>query len=157
MTGPSVDLNSGLSLLCRVDTRLCALPLESVIEMTRPLPVEPVAGAPDFVLGLSVVRGSAVPIVDAGRLLSGGRSPLSRFVILRVRERRVGLAVDAVLGVRSLQARSLEELPPLLRSAAADVVEAIGTLDSELLMILRAVRIVPEELLAAIETEALAS
>jgi purine-binding chemotaxis protein CheW len=133
------------------------LPLANVIETTRPLPIEPVAGAPDFVLGLAIVRGAAVPIVDAGRLLGGGKSAPARFVMLTVGKRRVGLAVAGVAGIHHVAAMSLEELPPLLRSADAAVVSAIGTLDAELLMILQTVRIVPEELLAALEKEAIAS
>jgi purine-binding chemotaxis protein CheW len=152
-----VQINSGLSLLCRVDTRLCALPLESVIETTRPLPVEPVVGTPDFVLGLSIIRGSAVPIVDAGRLLKGKGSSPTRFVMLRVGERRVGLAVDSVLGIRPLDSVALQELPPLIRSADAEIVSAIGALDAGLLLVLSAARIVPGELVASLEKAALAS
>ncbi len=152
-----VQTSGGLSLICRVDTLLCALPLECVIETTRPLPVKPVAGTADFVLGLSIIRGSAVPIVDAGRLLSGARSSPTRFVMLRVGERRVGLAVDSVLGVRSVGSVALGELPPLMRGADAEVVSAIGALDAGLLLVLSAARIVPGELLASLQKEALAS
>jgi purine-binding chemotaxis protein CheW len=152
-----MESKSGWSLLCRVDARLCALPLESVIETMRPLPVEPVAGAPPFVLGLSIVRGAAAPIVDAERLLGGRASNPGRFVMLKVGGRTVGLAVEAVAGVRQLGTVTLQEMPPLLRSADAEVVETIGTLDTELLLVLQAMRIAPESFFAAIETEALAS
>lgn len=152
-----MNIDSSLSLLCRVDTRFCALPLENVIETTRPLPIESVSGAPDFVLGLSIVRGSAVPIVDAGRLLSGRPSTPTRVVMLKVGERRIGLAVEAVLGVRSLSSVSVEELPPLIRTADSDVLTAIGALDAEFLVVLSAVRIVPDELFESMEAEALAS
>ncbi len=148
--------NAGLSLLCRVDTRLCALPLESSVEATRALPIEPVPGAPPFVLGLCIVRGAAIPIVDAALLLGSPRSSAARFVILRVGDRRVGLAVDAVLGVRQI-AGSFEELPPLLRGTDSSIVSAIGTLDAELLMVLRAVRMVPDEVYASVEAAARAS
>jgi hypothetical protein len=50
--------DAGLSLLCRVDTRLCALPLATVLETLRRLSIEPLAGAPAFVLGRSVIRGA---------------------------------------------------------------------------------------------------
>ena len=150
-------LGDGWSLLCRVDAWLCALPLEGVVETLRPLPIEPVAGAPDFVLGLSVVRGAAVPIVDVERLLGGRGANPTRFVMLKVGERRVGLAVEGVVGVRQIGATSLEDLPPLLRNAEADVVSTIGTLDSELLVVLQAVRIIPEAFFAAVEGKALAS
>jgi purine-binding chemotaxis protein CheW len=152
-----MDRGNDWSLLCRVEARLCALPLKSVIETLRPLPIEPVAGTPDFVLGLSIIRGGAVPIVDAGRLLGARGARVARFVMLQVGERRIGLAVAGVDGIRQMAAGSLQELPPLLRSASADAVSAIGTLDSELLMILEAVRIVPDNILAALDAEALAS
>jgi purine-binding chemotaxis protein CheW len=42
----------GASLVCRVATRICALPVGVVIETLRPLPLEPIAGAPAFVTGL---------------------------------------------------------------------------------------------------------
>ena len=152
-----INMDGGLSLFCRVDARLCALPLESIVETTRPLPCEPVAGTPDFVLGLSVIRGAPVPVVDAGLLVSGRRSSPSRFVVLRVGERRVALAVETVVGVRSTASVRLEDLPPLVRSVDSEMFVAIGALDAELLLVLTAVRIVPEDLLAGMEGEALAS
>jgi purine-binding chemotaxis protein CheW len=146
----------GWSLLCRIGTRLCALPLSSVVETLRPLPVEPVAGAPDFVLGLSVVRGGPVPIVDAGMLLAGEAGRPCRVVIVKAGTRRVGLAVDAVVGLRQLESR-LEELPPLLRGESGGRVTAVAALDAELLLVLQAMRLVPEEALAALEAKAAAS
>ena len=152
-----MQTGSGLSLLCRADTRLFALPLQSVVETMRPLPIEAVAGAPDFVLGLAVIRGMAVPVVDSGRMLNGKPSSIARFVLLKVGERRIALAVAAVLGLRALTPARLQELPPLIRGADADVIAAIGALDAELLMVLRAVRIVPEDLPATMRQDALAS
>jgi purine-binding chemotaxis protein CheW len=152
-----VDMESGLSLFCRVDARLCALPLESIVETTRPLPCETLAGTPAFVLGLSVIRGAPVPVVDAGRLLSGRRSSPSRFVVLRIGERRIALAVEAVVGVRSMNRSALQDLPPLVRTADADAITAVGALDAELLLVLTAARIIPDDLLVSMDGEALAS
>jgi purine-binding chemotaxis protein CheW len=147
------DPNTDVSLLCRLQTRLCALPLGLVVETMRPLPVEPVSGTPDFVLGLAIIRGAPVPVVDATRLLGGEtETPPARFVTLRLGDRRVALAVDAVVGVRALHAASLEALPPLLRDATADVVSAIGSLDEQLLLVLRNARLVPERLWSSLES-----
>lgn len=133
-------------LICRVQTRLCALPMQYVVEIMRPLPVEAMADAPQFVRGLSVLRGDPVPVVDAARLVCHADSQPGRFVSLVVGERRVLLAVDQVLGVRPVAAGTLRVLPPLLGNAGADFVDAIGLLDEQLLLILRAVRLLPEEL-----------
>jgi len=142
------DRSTGLSLVCRVEARLCALPLEHAVETMRPLAVEPVVGAPPFVRGLAVVRGEPLPVVDAARLLGLQEGPIGRFVTVAVGVRRVALAVDAVVGVRRFPPGSLRALPPLLHEAAGDVVDAIGLLDSALLLVLRSARLLHDEVSA---------
>ncbi len=122
------------------------MPVGLVIETMRPLAVEPLAGMPYFVRGLSVIRGIPTPVVDAGELLATREnSGATRFVTLRAGERQVALAFEAVLGVRNLSGALLEDLPPLLRDAGAELVSAVGTLDAELLIVLRSARILPDE------------
>jgi purine-binding chemotaxis protein CheW len=105
-----------------------------------------------FVLGVSMVRGTPVPVLDAALLLAAtGRSSPERFVALRVGSRTAVLAVDAVLGIRSLEGDALVKLPPLLRDAEGAVIEAIATLDSDLLVVLRCARIVPPEVWASLD------
>lgn len=150
-TGDRADAR--LVLLCRASSWMCALPVSSVEETMRPLPVVPLSGAPPFVLGVSVIRAMPVPVVDAARLLGGvaERAP-TRFVTLRVGERRVALAVHAVDGIVALAAASIGEMPPLLSHAGPDFVDAIGTLDRALLVVLESVHLVPESVWAATTT-----
>jgi purine-binding chemotaxis protein CheW len=142
---------SAVSVLTRVGSRVCAIAAAHVSETMRPLPVEPFANMPSFVLGVSIVRGAPVPVVDLARLLgvTDGRAP-GRFLCMRVGVRRAALAVDAVLGVRTLDLDALGQLSPLLGEAGAGAVEAIGALDSELLLLLRDARLVPDSVWAAI-------
>jgi purine-binding chemotaxis protein CheW len=128
-----------MSLICRVQGRLCALPLHSVIETMRPLSMEVVAGAPHFVRGLAVIRGEPVPVVDAARLLGEEDASASseRWITLTVGSRRVALAVEGVLGVRRLAADARHALPPLLRDVSRDVVSELGMLDESLLLVLQ--------------------
>jgi hypothetical protein len=53
-----------------------------------------------------------------------------------------------VVGARTLDSLELRELPPLLRDVAADFIEAVGTRDAELLVVLRAASIVPAQVWA---------
>jgi purine-binding chemotaxis protein CheW len=142
-----------LSLLCRVGNLLCAWPLEHVEETMRPLSTEPLAGVPAFVLGLAVVRGTAVPVVDLATLLgrSGADTVSSRFVTVKVGARRVAVAVDAVVGVSRISPRSLEQLPPLFQGPDLDAVSAIGTLDTGLLVVLATARLVPDDIWARVQ------
>ena len=141
-------------LIVTAGERACALPVHHVAETMRPLPVEPVAGTPQYVRGLSVIRGAPVPVVDLSSLLesrAGGTSSTARFVTVKADDRRFALAVDSVIGICALDATQLEELPPLLRHADVDLIEAIGVADAQLLVVLRGTRILPEETWKAIE------
>lgn len=138
-------------LTCRADGKICALPLAHVLETMRPLPVRPLADLPRFVQGLALIRGWPTPVVDARTLLGGGDTwPARRYVTLRLatdNERRVAaLAVDEVLGITELAEGSLGELPELLKATHGDLVSALGSLDSQLLLVLEHGRIVPDEL-----------
>lgn len=144
-------------LIVTAGARACALPLHHVAETMRPLPVEAVAGTPEHVRGLSVIRGTPVPVVDLSSLLdtrAGGTSSTGRFVTVRADDRRFALAVDSVIGIREFDATQLEELPPLLRHANVDLIEAIGVADARLLVVLRGTRILPEETWKVIEAGA---
>jgi len=143
--------NGDLALVCRVLTRLCALPLEHVSETMRPLAVEPLSGVPAPVVGVAIIRGAPLPVVDVACVLAGKESHPTRFVTVNVGARRVALAVDAVIGVRSIPTEALNDLPPLLKDANTDVIAAIGTLDAQLLVVLRSARLVPETVWSALE------
>lgn len=132
--------------------RVCALPMAHVRETMRPLPVERFPGAPEFVLGVSVIRGRAVPVVDLSLLLGAARpeSAARRFVTLRLEPRDVALSVSDVLGVGELDPGQLSALPALVDSARAELIEALGTLDARLLRVLRAASILPESTWAAL-------
>lgn len=140
------------ALLLRVPGAICALPVSEVVETMRPLPIEPLENVPDFIYGVALIRGSVVPVIDLKAMFGAHASePPTRFVTLRVGERCVALAVQSVVGVVDLGKYTLEEMPPLLKSARTEVIQAIGALDSELLMVLRASRLVQESVWKVID------
>ncbi len=130
----------------------CAVPLEHVAEAMRPLPIEPMRVALSFVRGVSVIRGAAVPVVDLAAILGCASGAPSRLVTLRVSDRQVALEVDEVIGVRVLDPATLGDTPPLLSDGSA-AYQAIASLDSALLVLLCAARIMPEEHWRALEPD----
>lgn len=150
--GFGVEPGSTLRLLvCEVGRRTCGLSLEYVAETMRPLPLEPLATAPGFVAGLSIVRGQPIPVLDLRYLLGSASAPerARRLVTLRIGPRRAGLLVDGVQGVRGVPRETLAALPRLLGDASAEVVTEIGRLDEKLLLVLESGRLVPESVWAA--------
>lgn len=134
-----------LMLLFRARQRLCAIPAEQVAETMRPLPIEPLASGCTGVIGLCRVRGMSVPVVDVGALLGAGEEANSvRFIVLRIENRAVALAVEAVTGTRMVPSRALQDLPPLLGEANAALISAISAVDGAFLLVLRAARILAD-------------
>lgn len=144
---PSEQSPDAAFLLCRSRLRLCALPLHHVRETMRALPLDAVPNMPPFMLGVSIIRGQVVPVVDLAMLTAqDGARPGARLVTLALGRRQVALAVDEVLGVRSLPGSALCQVPPLLDGADAGMLAALTTLDAELLLVLQAAQLIPDAL-----------
>jgi purine-binding chemotaxis protein CheW len=137
-------------LVVRAGERLCALPVSAVGETMRPLPVAPIAGAPPYVLGVAIVRGEPVPVVDLAALVGGGATAgaATRFVSVRSGGRVAALAVAEVLGVTSLGPEGARNAP-LLADACGGTLVALRARDEDLLLVLGAGRLVPPEATAA--------
>jgi purine-binding chemotaxis protein CheW len=117
---------------------LCALPVTAVVETMRPAPARPLAGAPSWV--------SAV--VDLAALLGAPSvAAPARWVVVRCGGRTAALAVQRVEGVAVLPQASAHV--PLLQGAASGAVASLRALDRELLVVLEASRLVPEDVLRA--------
>jgi len=138
-------------LLCRVGSCVCAIPLARVSETLRPVRVDTLAGVPSFVLGVATIRGYPTPIIDAARLLGFEGDRVTRLVTIKIRDRLAAIAVDEVLGVRTIPADSLAGVPPLLRDASPAIVATVLSLDAELMLVLEASRVVPESVWHSLE------
>jgi purine-binding chemotaxis protein CheW len=132
------------ALLFRVQSRLYALPVKHVVETMRPLPIERVADAPPAIKGLALIRGVPTPVVSLASLLEED-TEFTRFITITTGQGAVALTASSVLGIHPIAASSLHDLPPLLKGANGDAVSAIGTADAELLTVLNATRLVPDD------------
>lgn len=150
------DSASELILVCRMGGVLCGFPLASVAETMRPLPTESLPGIPDFVAGVSIIRGAAVPVVSGDYLMGDRRLPPTRFVLLRVGARQVALGVDEVVGIAPIEPARLADMPALA-GGAGPAMSRLGALDGELLLVLDSARIIPDDVLELFETHRLAS
>lgn len=131
-------------LLCRAASHHFALPMQHVVETMRMLPIEPVAGCPPMVCGFSVIRGAPTPVIDAALLFDGQPGQCERLVTVRTGKRTIALATQAVVGVLEM-ADELDDLPPLLGNVEA--IAGLTTLDQQLVFLLRAARIIPDDIL----------
>lgn len=93
-----------------------ALPIQHVREIIRPLPMQVLPHASETVIGVIDHRGDVVPIVDLRlrfRAKSGAQSSHTRWVIANWQGRLIGLAVDRVIEVFSLNEADARPVPDL--------------------------------------------
>jgi len=138
-------------LFCRAGSHSFALPTPHVIETMRPLPIERLSGAPPLVLGLSIIRGDPIPVIDTAMLFGDQLTKCERLITVRAGDRTIAVAAEAVLGVQAIPLHELERLPPLLRNV--ETIEAIKTLDQELVFFLNTARVVPDDTLKFCDRE----
>ena len=143
-----------LLLLVRCAGSSFGLPVASILEIMRPLPVEAVPGAPAFLAGLAIIRGAATPVASMRAMLGAEPAPASRFVLLRTGTRRVALAVDTVTGLARIPETDLASAPPLVGRIASGALDSVAALDGALLLILETGRLLDDLPQAAFQPEA---
>lgn len=115
-----------------------------VQEIKRLTEITRVPNAPDFVEGVINLRGNVIPVIDLHKRFQLGTTEItdeSRIVIVNVRDITVGITVDAVSEVLTLEEDAFAAPPSLVAGIDASFIEAIGKLDDRLLILLNMDRI----------------
>ena len=103
------------------------------------------AGVPEFIKGVINLRGIIVPIIDLRIKLNLGEATYDSFtvvIILNVAERVVGIVVDGVSDVISLDSEQIKPAPDLADQGHADHVVGLGTLDERMVILIDIERLI---------------
>jgi purine-binding chemotaxis protein CheW len=118
--GPAArdDRDDPLVQLCafRIGGEDYAVDVMRVREIIHPLPITPVPRAPAFVEGVVRLRGEVIPVLDVRKRLGVEARPQTRktrFLLVDIAGRRIGLVVDEVSEVLRLPRSELRPAPPL--------------------------------------------
>lgn len=95
--------------------------LSTSLEMVDPLPIFRLPNTPNWLLGLSNLRGNLIPIIDLARYL--GEVPLNRekqmLLVVGSGNRTIGMIIDGVLEQISLN----DEIPPSAVKDSPDIIK----------------------------------
>ncbi len=116
--------DGGLAQLCtfRIGGEDYAIDIMRVREIIPPLPVTPVPRAPPFVEGVVRLRGDVIPVLDVRRRLGLPVTPPTRktkYLIVNVAGRRLGLVVDEVSEVVRIPRAEIRPAPALVEAERA--------------------------------------
>lgn len=97
-----------------------------------------IANTPDFISGVTNLRGAIVPIVD---LRVKFRLPLAEFnentvvIVLNLGSRVVGIVVDGVSDVLSLTTEQIKPAPDFTVTLSSEYLLGLGALDERMLIL----------------------
>lgn len=100
--------------------------------------VTAIANAPSFIKGVINLRGTIVPIVDLRIKFNVGDAQYDQFtvvIILNIARRVVGIVVDAVSDVLTLEPGQIKPAPEFSSALNAQFIHGIGTVDQRMLIL----------------------
>jgi purine-binding chemotaxis protein CheW len=139
-------------VLVQIGPQQFALDVMSVREFRGWAAPTPLPGAPDHVLGMGDLRGAVVPIVDLGRSLGLGptqATAASVVVVVQAPSGMVGLLVDAVCELITVQDDALQATPDTGREGLNAVVRGAFNIDGRILGMIAIDGLIASQLAAA--------
>ena len=97
-----------------------------------------IANAPHFIKGVVNLRGVIVPIIDMRMKFNLEQANYDDFtvvIVLNIGSRVVGMVVDAVSDVITLQPAQLRQVPEFNSAIASDHILAIGAVENRMLIL----------------------
>lgn len=110
--------------------------VESIIKMQA---LVAVPHAPDFIEGVTNLRGVVLSVVDLRKrfgLPNIEANKDTRIIVVEINNLTVGMIVDAVTEVLRLQEETIQPPPPLMVTAASAFITGIAKIDDRLVILL---------------------
>jgi len=123
-----------------------------VQEIIRVGEITQVPRAPDFIKGVINLRGRIIPVIDLKRKLGLGEvseaARQSRIVVVKVRDRLVGLLVDGASQVLKVPVASIEAAPEEVVEIDANYLRGVAKLENRLIILMDLTKVLALELQA---------
>jgi purine-binding chemotaxis protein CheW len=132
-----------------LDREEYAVDVHVVQEIRRVTEITAVPRAPDFIRGVINLRGRILPVVDLKRKLRMGQVEIgkaSRIVVVRLRDRLLGLLVDGAQQVLKVPLSRIEPPPEEVLAGGGDYIRGVAKLDDRLVILVDLRRILAQEL-----------
>jgi len=127
-----------------VANQVFAVPIMMVQEVLRAVPVTQLPGAPDFLAGVTNLRGRVTPLVDLARMLgiSADDGETDNFLIVcRINDMQIGLQVRAIDTMHRAPQKDIEWGLEVHMGVAADLLAGLLKVDDRLIKILSVSRL----------------
>lgn len=103
-----------------------AIPIEDVVEITE-VKIVPAPEMPEFLDGITEIRGKIVPVLDPAHILGIGKQKKGKVILVDAKGELLGLKVTEIIGMIKIKGRKIYSLPePLSRIFLSSAFEYNG-------------------------------
>ncbi|EPZ46240.1 MULTISPECIES: chemotaxis protein CheW [Alicyclobacillus] len=133
----------------RIGDELYGARVEQVMSVERMLDISPVPRTLSYIKGVANLRGTVTPVIDLReRVGLRGQSEVGddarRIVVVEVDEMTVGLIVDAVEDVVSIDEAAVEPAPAVVGGLQAVYLDGVARVGERLMVVLNLERILSD-------------
>ena len=117
-------------------------------EILRINNISPVPGAPDYIVGITNIRGNVVSVIDGRRrinLTSTEYTDLSRMIVMESEDDIVAVVVDEVADIIDLPESSIDSNPKFHKGDSSKYINGVITLADDLIIILDSEKFITDE------------
>lgn len=120
-------------------------------EITELPDITSIPNAPDFIKGITDLRGEIVTVIDLKKRFNlhettASESSKERVLIIKIKESTFGILVDDVKEILKVPADSIKKTPDLVSSKIhADYLKGVSTFNDRLILLLNVDKILDEE------------
>ncbi len=144
MQGTTVTIGDEQIVVLELAGEAYGVEIGRVEEIIRMQSVTRIPNGPDFIEGVTNLRGRVIPVLDLRKrfgLPASEPTRRSRIVVGELGEHTVGLVVDAVSEVLLVGADAVEQPSTLVTSADSAFLRGVAKLDERLILLLDLSRI----------------
>ncbi len=117
----------------------CALPIDEIQEINKHMEITRVENAPDYIRGISNLRGSIITVIDMRKkfgMESKAFNESMRMVVVKNQDEQIGLLVDKMLDVLQAKSDEIEPTPSNINGIAGTYFSGIYKMNNKLAALL---------------------
>lgn len=131
----------------RLGEQAYSIDIMQVREIRGWTPATPIPHSPDYVMGVINLRGTVLPIVDLAARFGQPptvATPRHAIIVTQIAGRTVGLLVDAVSDILTINERDIQPTPDVASAVARSFVKGVMALDGRMISLISTDTLMPE-------------
>lgn len=126
-------------ILFKLKDQTFAVHVQQIVSIERELSLTKVPRTPDFMMGVTEMRGIMTPIIDLRERLNLGGVEITdqtRTLVVQVDDMQIGMLVDQATEVKDIPASFIKSAPKLVGEIKDTFLLGVATIEDELILLL---------------------